>query len=43
MASLVKRPGKQPRVKTMREIVRDSIKRATKGTSLMKKYGKKKK
>jgi hypothetical protein len=40
---LVKRAGKTPRAKTMREQMRDSKKKAHKGGSLNKKYGKRKK
>jgi hypothetical protein len=42
MATTVKRAGKISRPKTYKEVVRDSKKRSYKGTSLNKKYGKKK-
>ncbi len=43
MASIVKRAGKNPRIKTQKEINRDFKKRTLKGSSANKKYGAKKK
>ena len=43
MSNIVKRAGKLPRSKTIKEYLRDNKKKGLKGTIATKKYGKKKK